>query len=75
MLAADKQLRSARSFVDEITAERETERDEFGRETARLMELVAVRERERDEQALRRRQVRTEGGKEGRGWERGKEGR
>ncbi|KAF0298281.1 Pericentrin [Amphibalanus amphitrite] len=57
MAAADKQLRSTRAFLDEVTAEREAERDEFGRETARLAELVAARERERDEQALRRRQL------------------
>ncbi|XP_043210628.1 plectin-like, partial [Amphibalanus amphitrite] len=57
MVAAEKQLRSTRAFLDEVTAEREAERDEFGRETARLAELVAARERERDEQALRRRQL------------------
>ncbi|XP_037075026.1 pericentrin-like [Pollicipes pollicipes] len=57
MAAADKQLRAGRAFLDELTAEREAERDEFGREQARLVQLVAERERERDEQAIRRRQL------------------
>ncbi|KAF4528645.1 hypothetical protein B566_EDAN017222 [Ephemera danica] len=45
--AADKQLRSTRGFLDEQAAERETERDEFGREVQRLQEALGARDRDR----------------------------
>jgi hypothetical protein len=56
--AADKQLRNTRGFLDEQAAEREQERDEFGRELMRLQEALNARDRDRLENERLTREVR-----------------
>lgn len=46
IVAADKQLRSTRAFLEEQATEREQERDEFNKELSRLQEQL--RDRDKD---------------------------
>lgn len=47
MIAADKQLRSTRQFLEEQAIEREQERDEFVQEIQKLQDQLRDREKDR----------------------------
>lgn len=56
--AADKQLKATRQFLEDQAAEREQERDEFGREIEKLRVIVKEKDKDMTSQGTLEKEVR-----------------
>lgn len=56
--AADKQLKATRQFLEDQAAEREQERDEFGKEIEKLRVIVKEKDKDKTSQGSLEKEVR-----------------